>query len=276
MNNQGHQPILPPNGLPPAMHVGRMMDGHYRNQPGSYYFASASSPTLFAIDLVGRYMGSLLGSSQKPLAADLGCGNGRDAECYARVGFQVIPTDVSNTARIIALDKVRNVGEMSLSPLSERVRTIEDICHLSDGSLALGSGVSSHHYRGPDWLMDMLATYARVLYPGGVIGLALKTPASSWPTELKSKGRAPDRIYNLQNISNSWNGITPEVPGYTPEDSVPRVFYTGDQVEGMFKLAGLHVVHRNQIQLSDYDRNGTEIFAWVVGTPKRHLRQETR
>ena len=136
----------------------------------------------------------------------------------------------------------------------------------------------SLHYFSPTQLLDILNLYARKIKPNGKIGIALKTPQSSWPTEFHETGRRPDVTYDLSNLAALLDGEYPTVIGYqfpinSTQDAyfrskLTRVFYSERQLRALLISSGYRIIHSQTVPVLDYDRKGkTEHFAWVIGAP---------
>ena len=254
--------------------IARAMGPVYKD--GSLLFATQDSPTPFAKSLIAVSKDDIPHQSgQSPVVAELGSGNGRDALYFVRNGYRVIAYELNPAARARALSRFRGLR------LEERLiqrEDFHDVADCPDHSLDLVHAVSSLHYFNPTQLLDILKLYTKRIKPNGKIGIALKTPQSSWPTEFHENGRRPDITYDLSNLNVLLDGEHPIVIGYQfPIDSTKdgrswhvlnRMFYNEGQLRALLRMAGYAIIHSQTVPVSDYDRQGkTEHFAWVVGTP---------
>lgn len=243
---------------------------------GTLLFATQNTPTPFAELLIASNGDDKTHQGgQPPVAAELGSGNGRDSLYFAQEGYNTLAFEISPVARAQTLSKFRDLG------LEERLAQggdFHDVASHPDHSLDLVHAVSSLHYFSPTQLLGILKLYAKKLKPNGKIGIALKTPQSSWPTEFHENGRTPDVYYDLSGLTALLDGEQPIVTGYRfPTDSaedgrflrtLSRVFYNEGQLRALLRTAGYTIIHSRTVPVLNYDRSGkTEHFAWVVGTP---------
>lgn len=254
--------------------IARAMRPVYKD--GTLLFATQDSPTPFAESLIAVSKDDKTHrSGHSPLAAELGSGNGRDALYFVRKGYNVIAYELNPAARARTLSRFR--GLRLEERLSQR-EDFHDVANRPDHSLDLVHAVSSLHYFSPIQLLDILKLYAKKIKPNGKIGIALKTPQSSWPTEFHKTGRRPDVDYDLSNLTALLDGEHPIVIGYKfPIDATKdgrfwhaliRVFYNEGQLRALLRTAGYTIIHSHTVTVLGYDRPGkTEHFAWVVGMP---------
>jgi len=254
--------------------IARAMTPVYKDN--TLLFANQNTPTPFAELLIAASKDDLTHQSgQPPVVAELGSGNGRDALYFAQNGYNITAYELNPVARAQTLSKFRD------SDLEERLiqrEDFHDIASRPDHSIDLVHAVSSLHYFSPTQLLGILKLYAKKIKPNGKIGIALKTPQSSWPIEFQEKGIRPDVVYDLSSLTALPDGEHPIVIGYQfPIDAtkdgsfwhaLSRVFYNEGQLKALLKTAGYEIVHSCTVPVLNYDRPGkTEHFAWVVSMP---------
>ena len=261
--------------------VTRLMDRAYNEK--ELLFADRNYPTPFAMELVQYYSPNQNNLKPSGVSVEFGCGNGQDAYHLARRIGKVIAYELHPTARKNTIQRFAEGFGMPETDLSDRLdlrRNYYDIKNLPDNSVDIGHAVSSLHYLSPEELLRFLKTFGTKLKKGGAVGIALKTPVSSWPEEFRTEGRNADVEYDLSAIISHRNGMPLIVSGYNfalsddpkkPTEEITRVFYTEEQLKLLFEEAELSLLKSETVPFPNYDRNGkTEYFAWVIGTPSNY------
>lgn len=141
-------------------------DGFYAQRDKPVPFFTAAPDECLVHWLVGAAIGPARG-----LALDLGCGNGRNALCLARAGFQVRAVDYSQAAIAWAAERARQAGvELQLQQASVFDLALPPAC----ADLVYDSGC--FHHLAPHRRAGYVRLVAEALKPGGSFGMVCFRP----------------------------------------------------------------------------------------------------
>ena len=173
------------------------------------------------------------------IVCDLGGGDGTDSLFFLKQGHSVFHCDISPVAVEKARRKIDNAGIIK-NFSTEVVDLNKDRIPKPDNFFDVIYSRLSLHYFDKDRTGEILADIKRVLKPGGVAFIAVKSPNDKDEMEFLEK--------NNEKISE----------GLYREDSVLKSRYTKQQYETILKNAGI-----DNYEINDYEETFGESKIYV-------------